>query len=91
MAFETHLLNEAGIRKAQVIGLAFQSLLTELGDYCENGRDFAIAKTKLEEACFWAKRAMATNPENRQDSGPKPVPADRRSKPELPGDHSAGD
>jgi hypothetical protein len=101
MAFETHLLNETGIGRAKVIGLAFQSLLTELSQYCASGRELAIVKTKLEEACFWAKRAMAVQPENQvggemiltlERSGSEPAPvSDGRSEPELPRDNAAGD
>lgn len=56
-AFQSHRLNEAGLAKAKEIGESFDALLASLpkGD----PRCGAIVKTKLEEACFFAKKAMA--------------------------------
>lgn len=62
--FAVHRLNEAGMRKAQEIALAFGNLLERLEEFCPSGREMAITKTKLEEACFFAKKAMASQPEN---------------------------
>jgi hypothetical protein len=63
-AFEVHMLNEIGKKKAVDIAMSFNALLITLTDYCPTGRELAIVKTKLEEACFFAKKAMASQPEN---------------------------
>lgn len=31
---------------------------------CPHSRELSITKTKLEEACMWAIKSVATNPEN---------------------------
>lgn len=71
--FEVHLLNALGIEKAKGIAEHFDKFLTELeSKYCGtaddsgNTRELAIVKTKLEEACFFAKKAMAKNKINQQ-------------------------
>lgn len=65
-AFEVHLLNAAGMARAHRIAKAFDTLLTELQEVCPAGRELAIVTTKLEEACFFAKKAMANTVENQQ-------------------------
>lgn len=64
--FQFHKLNEGGIKQAQEIASAFTSLLKKLQKICPDGREFAIVKTKLEEASFFAKKAMAKHPLNQQ-------------------------
>lgn len=62
--FAVHILDSQGIDKAQEIAKAYGRLLTELEKLCEPNREFSIAKTKLEESCFFAKKAMVvTYPE----------------------------
>ncbi len=60
-AFEVHMLNDAGKEKACKIADDFNALLVNLQDTCgiEGSREMSIVKTKLEEACFFAKKAMA--------------------------------
>jgi hypothetical protein len=65
--FTFHLLNDAGKEKAMKIAEVFDSLLDQLNELCPQGREFAIAKTKLEEACFFAKKAMASYPANHSE------------------------
>jgi hypothetical protein len=65
--FKVHRLNASGITKAQEIARIFDSTLDAIKGYC-NGREFAIVTTKLEEACFFAKKGMASLPIN-QDTG----------------------
>lgn len=54
-------LNETGMEAAKEISEAFVSLIHQLGDHCTEGREFSIVKTKLEEACFYAKKSMSAN------------------------------
>lgn len=67
--FGFHKLNPLGQSKAQDIQAVYELLLAKLeyliGDakYC---REFSIAKTKLEEACFYSKKAMAIHKENQE-------------------------
>ena len=68
--FEVHILNVEGITKAKEVAQAFDDLLTKLDKLIqpENGlsRLYAVTKTKLEEACFFAKKAIASLPENQK-------------------------
>lgn len=57
--FAVHMLTEEGKVKATQIANAFHNCLTELDLVCPAGREMAIVKTKMEEACFFAKKAMA--------------------------------
>lgn len=73
--FGVHMLNEDGKAKAKAIAEAFDLLLetlcpadVRLPAICPPGRELAIVKTKLEEACFFAKKAMAMVSQN-QDRG----------------------
>lgn len=65
--FKVHRLNEKGMEKAQKLAANFE----ELNAFIESlnpagGRELAIARTKLEEACFFAKKAIAQHPENQE-------------------------
>ena len=62
--FEVHRLNEAGLEKAGVIANAFNELLNEIRPLVPEGREWSIVKTKLEEACFYAKKGLALMPAN---------------------------
>lgn len=77
--FAVHRLNEQGLAKADRIASAFVNLLTELDaiglvadDHHPDGsvtkavsaRERALVVTKLQEASFFAKRAMAMNGQN---------------------------
>jgi len=65
-AFQVHMLNEQGIAKAQVIAHDFNALLETMASLGIAGRDLAIVTTKLEEACFFAKKGMANRTENQK-------------------------
>ena len=62
--FQVHRLNEDGMKKAEELAAAFTELLRVLSYMCQEGREFSIVKTKLEEASFFAKKSMAINPDN---------------------------
>jgi len=64
--FRVHRLNDDGMKKAEEIAAAFNDCLNRLKGMCAEGREFAIVKTKLEEAAFFAKKAMANTPANQQ-------------------------
>lgn len=59
--FAVHILNEAGKNKAALIRDSFDVLLNRMNEICMPSRELSVAKTKLEEACFFAKKAMAIN------------------------------
>lgn len=58
--FKVHLLNEDGKLLAVKMAEDFTTLLSSLSAVLQDSRDFSIVKTKLQEACFFAKRALAT-------------------------------
>jgi hypothetical protein len=63
--FEVHTLNEKGMAKAKELQRMFEEFLIDLCDICgTDGREMSIVRTKLQEASFFAKRAMAMQPEN---------------------------
>lgn len=65
--FDVHLLNDEGIRKAQEVASTLSMALDDLEIICgKDGREMAIVRTKLQEAAFFAKRAMAVRPENQK-------------------------
>lgn len=57
--FEVHMLNAESKHIAQDIAEFFDELLSALEHICPPNREFSIARTKLEEACFFAKKSMA--------------------------------
>lgn len=62
--FEVHMLNESGKEKSRSIAMAFDILLNNLENDMKEGRYLSIVKSKLEEACFYAKKSMASRKEN---------------------------
>lgn len=62
--FAVHMLNPEGRDKAHHIAEAFDACLVKLVAICPAGREMALVRTKLEEACFFAKKAMASDPKN---------------------------
>lgn len=56
--FQVPVLSESGLEKARFIADAFDELLDKLDEVCESCRELAITRTKLEEACFFATKAM---------------------------------
>jgi hypothetical protein len=63
--FQVHMLNATGKARAATIAVAFDNCLGVLLDLLpEPSREMSLVRTKLEEACFFAKKAMASKPEN---------------------------
>lgn len=87
--FKTHLLNETGKLIACDIGDRFDALLTDLKDRGVDGRYLALVSTKLEEACFFAKKAIAVKAEN-QVRSPPPGPPGPPDPPPAPPGHRVG-
>lgn len=64
MEFAVHILNANGKEKAQLIADVFDLALNQLEVLCVPGRELALVRTKLEEACFFAKKSMASDSSN---------------------------
>lgn len=69
--FAFHKVNTQGQRKAVEIAGAFDELLNKLYDCWAipidlTDREIAIVRTKLEEACFFAKKVMALQENNQE-------------------------
>lgn len=67
--FAVHTLNESGKNRAQLLAASFARCLDEveaLTGSLNNGRELALVRTKMEEACFFAKKAMAKQLVNQQ-------------------------
>lgn len=62
--FQTHLLNERGLTAVGDVGQVFSDMLYKIEALIPPGRERAIVVTKLQEACFFAKRAVADITEN---------------------------
>lgn len=63
--FAVHKLNERGFLLANQLAGVFTGALNELERLAgKDGREMAIVRTKLQEASYFAKRAIAVNPEN---------------------------
>ncbi len=57
--FQVHRLNDSGFTKAEELGVIFSDALEEIEKIVPAGSERALVITKLQEACFFAKRAMA--------------------------------
>ena len=65
--FAVHLLNDDGKTKARHIAEVFERALNEIeAAVGTTGREIAIVRTKMEEAAFFAKKAMAVQSVNQQ-------------------------
>lgn len=64
--FQVHMLNEQGKSKALALAALFSDLLDAVERRGVTGRELAIVKTKLEEACFFAKKGIASLTENQE-------------------------
>lgn len=62
--FQTHKLTAEGLSKINEIGVHFDDLLEEIEILVgEEGREIAIVRSNLEVACFYAKKALANDPQ----------------------------
>lgn len=67
--FAVHLLNPQGVDKAISLANAFSAFLTRVEELSgTDGREMSIVRTKLEEASFFAKKALAVRPGNQLPS-----------------------
>lgn len=62
--FKVQLLNDEGLAKASDVGFIFSKALDAIEQLISPGRERALVVTKLQEACFFAKRAIALDPAN---------------------------
>lgn len=59
--FEGVRFGEQGLESAKEITRLFDDLITALNGLCFDGREYAIAKTKLQEAHFFAQHGNKYN------------------------------
>ena len=66
--FKFHKLNKKGQERAKDMAERFSLLVGgfEVDFGIKDCREWSVAKTKLEEACFFAKKAMAVQIENQE-------------------------
>ena len=64
--FSVHRLNKVGLAKADRLAKAFETCLDDVKQQIPPGRELALVVTKMQEAAFFAKRAMALQPENQE-------------------------
>lgn len=62
--FQVRRLNNAGQGKAGSIAKGFNNLLLKLRKHIKPCRELAICEMKLEEACVFAKKGIAIDPDN---------------------------
>lgn len=65
--FTVHKLNETGFSRAQLLAEKFSQLLEFCEEVGKEGRELSLAATKLEEACFFAKKSLALNAQNQAE------------------------
>jgi hypothetical protein len=65
--FAVHILNAEGLAKARILGAQFSDFLDAIEAHIgKDGREMALVRTKLQEASYFAKRALAVQPANQQ-------------------------
>lgn len=76
--FGFHKLNGVGQTKAQMIQTIFEDTLKRLDEHMTgHPRAATMARTKMEEACFFAKKAMATDKRYQEAIIQPPVEEDK--------------
>lgn len=64
--FQVHILNAAGLEKANQIAEICSDALEKLETLVPVGRERALLVTKFQELAFFAKRGMAMDKANQQ-------------------------
>lgn len=78
--FGVHFLNARGAAIANDIAQVFSGLVDYLEALGITGREKAVVITKLQEACFFAKKSVALIPENQHGyTPPEPTEADKEN------------
>ena len=62
--FKVHLMNDKGIVKMKEMAEHYNYLMHNIDGLIPDGRYKAIVKTKLEEACFFSKKGIASDESN---------------------------
>lgn len=66
--FETQQVNPSGLSKIRDVRIALNQALNEILHICpEPSRELSIARTKLEEAGFFAVKAVCLDPKNQNN------------------------
>lgn len=73
--FAVQRLNADGMAKTQQIAEIFNDALNKLTLLCPASREMSLVRTKLEEASFFAKKAMCNNASNQVTPEPIPEPS----------------
>lgn len=68
--FDVHLLNDVGLTRARELAEVFSDALTRIEALVPPGRERALVITKLQEACFFAKRGIAVDSANQRGEVP---------------------
>lgn len=66
--FRVHILNERGLQTVAALAEIFSDTLNRIETRIPAGRERALVITKLQEAAFFAKRAIAADPLNQVDA-----------------------
>ncbi len=66
--FFDHPTNLNGVTKQLDLVSRFSSMLDDLETVCgKDGREMALVRTHLQEAAFWAQKAVTTRAENQAE------------------------
>lgn len=65
--FEAYALTGAGIQRINDARKAFNDLLEDIIKIVPAGRELSIARTKLEEACFFAVKGISAHRTNQKN------------------------
>jgi len=68
--FKVHKLTDVGLENAKALAVHFDALLKNILEITgtDKSREISLVRTKLEEACFFAKKALAQNEMYQADS-----------------------